>query len=142
MEYTFGHETTLLIGASFLCGGAAGFGVGALVGLSRNLDELPLIRLNQALNTATWHAERWAYECAIVTSLAVVTKSLADKAKMNPIAGYASAGAVVGVFGGSHWGARSALRGGLLGAVVGAGVGFYADRPAFHRITDRVKALL
>jgi hypothetical protein len=142
MEYAFGHETALLIGASFLCGGATGFGVGALVGLSRNLDELPLIRLNQTLNTATWHAERWAYECAMVTSLAVVTKSMADKANMNPIAAYTSAGAVVGAFGGSHWGARSALEGGVLGAAVGAAVGFFADPAAFDRVADRVKALL
>jgi hypothetical protein len=50
------------------------------------------------------------------TNLAAVTKSLSDKAKMNPIATYTSAGAVVGAFDCSHWSAQTAFRGGVVGA--------------------------
>jgi hypothetical protein len=142
MEYGFGNEMALLVGASFLCGGATGFGVGALVGLSRNLGKLPLVGLNQTLTTASCHAERWAYESAIVTSLAIATKSLANKAKLGPVATYASAGAAVGAFGGAHWSFRAALRGGLFGATVGAGVGLFARRPAFDRLGDNIMAFL
>jgi hypothetical protein len=116
-------DLTHKIGAAFIGGGATGFAMGTIVGLSRNLNELPLIRLNGVLNSAAHHGSVFAYHCGMTATLIAGAHSLAQAAGAPPVAQYAAAGGAAGTFFGSRWGVKSAIKGGIAGAAIGAAVG-------------------
>jgi hypothetical protein len=119
---------TQKIGAAFIGGGIAGFTSGTLIGLSRTLNELPLIRLNAVLNTATLHGSAVAYHCGMATSLFVGTTLVADRLRLRPPVRYATALGAVGLFCGSRWGTKTALKTGVLGAAIGASYGVWLEK--------------
>lgn len=113
------------VGLGFIGGYQAGFLAGGLVGLARNMDELPLVQLNQTLNTATSYGERVGYTAAMGVCVFEATKALARRSKvhLHPVAESAVAGSVTGAVIGASGGWKRALKGSALGGVVGAAIG-------------------
>jgi hypothetical protein len=75
---------TQKISAVFIGGGIAGFASGTLIGLSRTLNEFPLIRLNSVLNPATRHGSIVGYNCGMVTSLFAGSALAAERLHFRP----------------------------------------------------------
>ncbi|OHS93304.1 Mitochondrial import inner membrane translocase subunit Tim17 family protein [Tritrichomonas foetus] len=112
-------------GSSFIIGYGVGAGIGALTGMAQNLNELPLIQLNQTLNTASKYGERVGYQAAMATTIYNVSKHASDKYIQNPIITTSIAGGCTGAFCGSYWGVKGAIGGGVAGSAIGALVGYH-----------------
>ncbi|KAH0793420.1 Mitochondrial import inner membrane translocase subunit Tim17 family protein [Histomonas meleagridis] len=111
-------------GKSFIYGYGTGFAAGSVASLALNIDELPLVRLNQTLNNGVKYGEILGYKAAMTTTLFMTTKSLVNKKINNPIITNAIGGAASGAFLGSHWGYKGAIGGGIAGSLVGALYGY------------------
>ena len=129
MDANFGKQ----VGVAFLGGYQAGFIAGAVVGLSQNINEMPMIQLNQTLNTATTYGEHVGYTAAMGVTLFKGTKMLMKRVELNPIAESAIAGGVTGAVLGSKGGWKKAVGGGALGACVGATIGVAMEKNLFSK---------
>ena len=107
-------------GKSFIYGYGTGFAVGSVASLALNIEELPLVRLNQTLNNGVKYGEIFGYKAAMSSTLFMATKSLAGKKIDNPIITNAIGGAASGAFIGSTWGYKGAIGGGIAGSLLGA----------------------
>lgn len=110
------------IGKSFIIGYGAGAACGAIVGFTRNHDNLPLVTLNDALNCGERYSSDFGYTFGMTAGIHTLTRQLAQK--LNPVQQHAIAGGVAGTFVGSHWGVKGAVSGCFIGAAVGAGYGY------------------
>ena len=118
------------VGLAFIGGYGGGFAAGAIVGLARNIDELPLIRLNQTLNTANYYGERVGYTVAMGIVVFQGTKMVTEKVAqgIHPIAESALAGGVTGAVLCSKGGWKRTVQGGAVGTCVGAAIGALLNR--------------
>ena len=110
------------IGTAFLAGYGSGALCGTIVGLSRTTDELPMITLNDCLNTATKYASDFGYTFGIASGLHTLSRQITKD--LGVVQSHAIAGGVAGAAIGSNWGMKGAIRGGAAGAAIGAVYGF------------------
>ena len=115
-------------GKYFILGYAAGIGAGAITGMAENLNELPMVQLNQTLNKATRFGEYYGYHSAMTASIFHVSKSFSHKYIPNPIVTSSIAGGAAGAYCGSYWGVKGAIGGGIAGSAVGALIGYHHSK--------------
>lgn len=113
------------VGLGFVGGYGAGFVAGSFVGLARNIDELPMVKLNQTLNTATSYGEKTGYTAAMGVCVFEATKMMTRRShvRIHPIAESAIAGGVTGAVIAANGGWKKAMKAGAAGCVLGAAIG-------------------
>ena len=118
------------MGAAFISGYAVGGAFGAIKGMADNLNELPLVQINQTLNTASDFGGKCAYTSAFSAFVFDFTKVAANSAwPQKPILSYSLAGGAAGAFCASSCGKSKAV-GGIAGATLGALYGFHLSQKA------------
>jgi hypothetical protein len=125
------------VGRNFIVGYGAGFGIGTIAGLARNFNELPLVRLNGALNTSIRFGERLGYQCAMVSTVYALTQIGATRLELHPPAAFALTGGAVGAFCGTRWGVKGTCAGGVVGAAIGAAWGIRQEYGTFDQFLKR-----
>lgn len=115
-------------GKYFILGYAAGIGAGAITGMAENLNELPMVQLNQTLNKATRFGEYYGYHSAMTASIYQLSKSISHKYIPNPIVTSSIAVGAAGAYCGSYWGIKGAIGGGITGSALGALIGYHQSR--------------
>ena len=118
------EKITRAAGKSFIYGYGAGFAVGSVASLSINIDQFPLVRLNQTLNNGAKYGELFGYKAAMSSTLFLASKNIANKKIDNPIITNAIGGGVSDAFLGSTWGYKGVIGGGVAGSLLGALYGY------------------
>lgn len=115
-------------GKYFILGYAAGIGVGGITGMAENLNELPMVQLNQTLNKATKFGEYCGYHSAMTASIYQISKGVSYKFLSDPIITTTIAGGAAGAYCGSYWGVKGAIGGGVAGSALGALIGYHQSK--------------
>lgn len=122
------NHASKVVGGCFITGFGAGFGLGCISGLANNIDEYPLVRLNQTLNRGQKYGEQLGYRAAMSSTLFLGSRSLVGKKIDNKIVTNAIGGGVAGAFLGSSFSAKGAIGGGIAGSFAGALYGYYLEK--------------
>ena len=98
------NKGSKIVGSCFITGYGVGFGIGCISGLASNIDEYPLVRLNQMLNKGQKVGEQLGYKAAMSSSLFLGSRALIGKKVDKEIIKDAVGGGIIGTFTGALYG--------------------------------------